>query len=563
MIQTDPANARWLADFKAMHHRAPRVLHIGNIANNAYNNAKLLVQAGLDGDVICYDYYHCMGCPEWEDADFSGALDDDFHPDWGSQDLRGFERPDWFVQGPQRTCIDYLLAKNRGDVAVQKRLWHQLSIANQTIMASKEPPGLKARYNAVVFWLLSRVRWVERISRSDPVNVFARFYGRRQKRLKLPQAILASTLTFVWAIAAAGVTVIASIGKMFGNGVGRAVEARIDDLVEAWPTEFPGRADVLSTDDFTAYRQYAMDAWSKLFAYYDVVLGYSTDGIWPLLAGKKYLAFEHGTIREIPYRDTSQGRTTAMTYRRAEHVFVTNFDCLPSAQRLAPGRFTLINHPYDEDHGLGIAGWEALRASLRARLESDLLCFFPTRHDWVAGTGYADKANDIFLHAFAQLRHAGLRIGAVCCAWGANVEQSKALLVAAGVEGFVQWERPMAMVQFERMARACDLVVDQFKLGAFGGIVFKAMAAGAPILTFLEEDRLLEQYPEMPPVINCATQLGIVEQLQSLAQAPGRLAELGELSRSWIKKYHGKSDTVNLQLDQFRRVAAPGETSAA
>ena len=32
----------WLASFKAAKGRAPRVLHIGNIANNAYNNAKLM-----------------------------------------------------------------------------------------------------------------------------------------------------------------------------------------------------------------------------------------------------------------------------------------------------------------------------------------------------------------------------------------------------------------------------------------------------------------------------------------------------------------------------------------
>ena len=105
------------------------------------------------------------------------------------------------------------------------------------------------------------------------------------------------------------------------------------------------------------------------------------------------------------------------------------------------------------------------------------------------------------------------------------------------------------------MARACDLVADQFKLGAFGGIVFKAMAAGAPVLTYLDERRLLEQYREMPPVINCATRQSVVEQLEPLVRAPDRLVAVGEASRAWIKKYHGKRDTVNLQVDQFRQMA--------
>ena len=69
--QSSVNNHDWLDKFRQQHGRSPRVLHIGNIANNAYNNAKLLNKVGLECDVICYGYYHIMGCPEWEDADFT------------------------------------------------------------------------------------------------------------------------------------------------------------------------------------------------------------------------------------------------------------------------------------------------------------------------------------------------------------------------------------------------------------------------------------------------------------------------------------------------------------
>ena len=71
----------WLGDFKQQSGRALRVLHIGNIANNAYNNAKIQRSLGIEADVLCYDYYHIMGTPEWEDTDIQGSLDN-FHPDW-------------------------------------------------------------------------------------------------------------------------------------------------------------------------------------------------------------------------------------------------------------------------------------------------------------------------------------------------------------------------------------------------------------------------------------------------------------------------------------------------
>lgn len=78
----------WVRAFEAENGRCPTVLHIGNIANNAYNNAKLLEKVGFRCDVICPDYYHIMACPEWEDADFDEAVEDDFRPAWHRVDTR-------------------------------------------------------------------------------------------------------------------------------------------------------------------------------------------------------------------------------------------------------------------------------------------------------------------------------------------------------------------------------------------------------------------------------------------------------------------------------------------
>lgn len=561
MIDLSPENKDWVDGFRAEFGRSPRVLHIGNIANNAYNNAKLLIEAGLDNDVLCYDYYHTMGCPEWEDADFLGTVSNDFKPCWSDLDLKGFKRPGWFVQGPQKLCIDYLLARQTGEIKSANRFWRLLKISNGTSKAF----GFWSRLNELRATIALKAfmfpRRIYRLSRFDPVLVFTSIYEVTPKGGVVLRTTLTSLLMLVWAFLRLCSSARNKMKTMLGarsldsaasGGIDRYSE-RTRMLLEAWQSEFPDRSDQLTANDLVIYRS-SIKRWRQLFSYYDFVIGYSTDGIFPLLAEKAYFAFEHGTIREIPYQATAQGRNAAITYRNAEHVFVTNFDCLASAKKLAAGRFTLINHPYDEDHGLGVSGWQELRDRLRSNLDCDLVCFFPTRHDWVPGTGYADKSNDVFLLALAELRHAGLRVGAVCCDWGANVEQSKSLIANAGLEPHIRWERPMAMVQFERMARACDLVVDQFKLGAFGGIVFKAMAVGAPILTYLDEDRLLEQYPEMPPVINCATQVSIFEKLGPLVAAPGNLVKLGEASRAWIKKYHAKQGTINLQLDQFRKM---------
>jgi hypothetical protein len=72
----------WVGEFIEKFGRPPRVLHIGNVANNAYSNAKFFRRAGIDADVLCNDFYHIMGCPEWEDADFEAEFINQFFPDW-------------------------------------------------------------------------------------------------------------------------------------------------------------------------------------------------------------------------------------------------------------------------------------------------------------------------------------------------------------------------------------------------------------------------------------------------------------------------------------------------
>jgi len=549
-------NHAWLEAFRARRKRAPRMLHIGNIANNAYNNARLLNLAGLDCDVICYDYYHIMACPEWEDGDFTGEIDDHFRPDWTRVELNGFRRPPWFAQGPILACIDYLAARRAGDDARAQRLWAELAVANRTA------PATRAQGPAALATSLERSRirdlWpckFMRVVANDP-HLLARLDN---EFYRLPGG--GSTAGGIFALAAS-IPVLAfaaalrlALAPVRALGEDGQVGRRIAELRREFATAFPDRRDRMVAADVQSLRP-LVGAWRALFDRYDLIQAYSTDPIIPLLAGRRYFAFEHGTLRDIPFAANPVGRTTSIAYRRAQHVFVTNFDCLDNAHALAEDRVTLINHPYDEDHGLRVTQWEPLRGRLAAELDAQVLFFFPTRHDWVEGTGYADKANDVFLRAFARLRREGLRAGLVCCPWGANVRESRELLARLGCAQHVKWVEPMDIVKFERMAKACHCVVDQFKLGAFGGVMFKAMAVGSPILTYLDEARILRQYAEIPPVINCRSEEQIVERFTRLAAAPGELEAHGAASRVWMKRHHGRDAVVNAQMDRYRELCA-------
>ncbi|MGL4727445.1 MAG: hypothetical protein ACRCWO_01700 [Bosea sp. (in: a-proteobacteria)] len=122
---TMPFDNATLKAIEAKLGRPLRVLHIGNIANNAYNNARIQRQYGIEANVLSYDYYHVMSTPEWEDAEFTGAVDADA-PNWWGTSLKGWKRPDWFVQGPASGCLQYLRARHLGLGKLQKLLWRYL-----------------------------------------------------------------------------------------------------------------------------------------------------------------------------------------------------------------------------------------------------------------------------------------------------------------------------------------------------------------------------------------------------------------------------------------------------
>ena len=49
------------------------------------------------------DYFHIMGCPEWEDSKLNEDIDE-FNPDWKTSKIN-FSRPKWFYQGKKNEVL--------------------------------------------------------------------------------------------------------------------------------------------------------------------------------------------------------------------------------------------------------------------------------------------------------------------------------------------------------------------------------------------------------------------------------------------------------------------------
>lgn len=543
---------KWMCRFEFNHGRPIRIIHIGNIANNAYQNASLMRQAGIECDVLCFDYYHIMACPEWEEADYKGGIRNQFYPNWNKVSLGHYKRPKWFVQGPLKLCVRYLTARQSGDEHLTNKYWKLLSYSNRTEpIESKDWPRM-AMYT-VLFGL---TRWYNALT--DPARVSRKLrdieghirgqYSRVWKTVEIIWPLFKQGLIYLsWALMKLRIIIEKkSCDQEYKNIT--------SNLIKSFKEAFPNRNDQLISDDLIRYKT-TLWPLRKIFSFYDLVIGYGIDPIYPMVADVPYFAMEHGTLRDIPYEADSMGRLTALAYHKAKGVFVTNSDCLNSARNLANNRAIMIPHPYDEcltSSRVEKGETLRLREELLQNLDANILLFHPTRQDWKQGTGYADKGNDLFFRAFSKLRKSGIKVGIICCMWGRNVSQSRELIESLECSSYVAWYEPMASIAFERMITACDVVVDQFVLGAFGGVLYRALTLGKPVCTYLDESNVSSCYGSIPPVLNCTNEEEIVKSLMNAVNTPGILNTIGNQGKDWMSDHHSGKQTIITQLELIK-----------
>ena len=265
-----PALAEWVAAFRAGHGRPPRLLHIGNVGNNGYNNAKLLNRAGLDCDAICYDYYHIMGCPEWEDADYTGDIRSDFYPTWTGWTSRLRAAP-VVRPGP---AVDLHRLPARPPRGPQRGRRQALGAARSTARgrlcpapAARPAPPPPHRLGAQSAELAGKVA---------------------RKFWKIPYLVALRCPAVHWLVMSLG-------WSPFITNVRR--------VCRQFAAAFPDRADQLHPAEF---RDYAFT-----FPVGEVVPPLRPRGrvrdrrVYPMLVHHvPYVAFEHGTIRNIPFEPT-------------------------------------------------------------------------------------------------------------------------------------------------------------------------------------------------------------------------------------------------------------------
>jgi glycosyltransferase involved in cell wall biosynthesis len=519
-----PDLSDWLAEFRRTYGRPPRLLHIGNIANNAYLAAKFLNRAGLDCDVICYDYYHVMGCPEWEDADYHGDIRNDMYPAWEAVDLRGFERPRWFVQGPFALCLDYLIARREGRLAEADQLWNELRTQGQLECA----------------WFRGEISLP---SRWEKLRVLS---GKAIRKFwKLPY------------IAAQRVP---ALRRLADRVVPSQFTFSAQRACRAFAEIFADRYDRMEPEELDTYRT-TFPKWVRLLKHYDLTIGYATDGLFPMLAGSRYMSFEHGTIRNLPFEASPKGRLCALTYRLARGTFITNCDNKVAADRIGIKNYRFVPHPINADKH-PTQNPAALRIEVRDKLGADFVIFHPSRQHWSPNRDTSwDKGNDILIEGFARFVHeVNPKAGAVFVEWGQTLPQTRELIDRLGVGNRVIWIPPQPTPRMNAYTAACDVLADQFCIGAFGSTMPRGLMLGTPSLIYLNEEQHRWCMPEMPPVLNARTPSEVFAALKRVYQDSTYAQGTADAGIAWFAKYHSSRVVADAYVDAVREAFSAGGT---
>lgn len=430
-----------------------RVLHLGNVANNGYLNAKLIRRAGVEADALV-DEWHILSQPEWEDAPLEPGVDP-YAPLPEIAASLGWQRPDW------------VLSPNRWD-----------------------PEGETLSYLS------------ERIALARRAPKLAHVFRRLRREYEPLREILGTELRY---------------------------------------------ADVLRAGAWQNRLASYFAPPGPLFGRYELVQAYGIHPILVLLDDERpFVAFEHGTMRELPFEDDWYGRLLSIAYRKAARVFITNPDVIESARRLELENYEFLPHPIDETK------YTPGEGKLRRQFEADGFDFVavaPSRHDWEI------KGTDRMLRAFAELVHTDRpRALLVLSEWGLELERTRALIAELGFEANVRWVPPLPKLRLIDAYRSADVVLDQFLIGTFGAVAPEAMACGRPVVMAFDPAIHAWCLPELPPVIDARTPEQIYAELRRLAADEGAREAVGRRGRDWIEAHHGWERVVRKQLNAYAEV---------
>ena len=300
------------------------------------------------------------------------------------------------------------------------------------------------------------------------------------------------------------------------------------------------------------------DGWKDVLEYYDIVQCYAVDCIIPMACGlEHFVAYEHGTLRSIPFQDTQVGRLAKTGYTQSSKVMVTNLDNLAKCDlmELTDEQVICLPHAMDD---IKLLSFQDAHKHIKPDNTKPPLFLSPSRQDWVDGDMNYTKGNDHFLRAIKIMHDEGFDMQIVLVEWGRHLAESKALIEELGIGHMIKWVAPMKKADLWKAYFSAHAIVDQFTIPAFGSVTFEALTFGKRVISRIDTQLATRFFSECPPMLTCSTPETVANAMRLVLTDPEDIHGLGEATREWARQYHSTQTILDLQLDAYRPLINDG-----
>ncbi len=504
---------QFLLNLSKQKKRKIKILHIGNIANNAYINSKILNRLDfIESDVFCGNYFHFAGCPEWEELNIPSNYNiNQWKADFSKIRKKfNYKRPEWFIQGEDQYTLNFLYYHNKHNKL--KAYYYKLMIIVRNKLIISESKFIKT---------------IRRL-RKKLINI------RLNKSYKkvVSQRIFIIPLMFLYTLYR--IIKILIYGKK-SNSI--KLSERTKEIIKKYNLK----------ESQVIFEHYQL--WKRLLEQYDVIIGYATSSIYPFLCDIPYICYEHGTIRNLPFEKSVEGKKCKMVYQNAQETFITNIDNIENAKKLSLKNITPIPHGFDDSKVTRF--FDKVKENQVAVEKNANQFIAPARQHWKKGKELL-KGNDKIVKAVRILKDKKYEFKIIFVEYGLEVEETKKLIKDLDVESFFTWIQPVSKDELWKYYVSCEGVLDQFAIPGIGGVAFEAIAIGAPLITSIKEHEVSNFFGKKPPYLNCHKPEEIALQIEKVLNKD--FSEYKLQSREWFSKYHSSQRILDIQLECFYKI---------
>ena len=247
--------------------------------------------------------------------------------------------------------------------------------------------------------------------------------------------------------------------------------------------------------------------------------------MWDGGSGNFFMSEKHEGKR---VSDQIKHETVRRSYKRAKWVFFNDINVLYLAWHnvsWAHDRYSYMPLPVDTDvfHPMGLEPFNHFTVYMPTRQEVHIKGIEDILHGFKQFTTFVPNARLFITH------------------YGSDVPITEHLIQKYDLQKHVRWVPLVPKTAFAELINKVDVVIDQLRLNALGGVAVQSMACEKRVIVAIKERWYKEQLGEVPPVLNAHTAEDVCRQLLKCYYKP--LDKMKKRARTFITE-HFEYNTV-------------------